>query len=566
MARNHRLIICIAGTWLTGCALPGITADYDAGTSGVGGANGGGPHSGGSSNAGGASNVGGKLSTGGLSNAGGTQNSGGLGAIGGASPAGGTAAGGITSSTGGSTPTAGASNSGGTASSTGGATSTGGSKPTGGTTSAAGTAATGGARPTGGATATGGTPSTGGIMSSGGTSAGKPIPVQISASYQHTCALLSDGSVWCWGDNGYDELGNATTVGYSQVAVKVTLSSAAGAVQAVASGSYHSCVLFSAGTVQCWGTNDYGQLGNGSTTSSTSPVNVMVNATTQLSNVVAIEAADQYNCALVVDTSGNRNVKCWGYGQYGELGNGVMGTGYFSSYAVTVITNTTTNTPLANVHSISMNYMHSCAVLNDNTVYCWGVNSNGQLGNGTTNDSSLPVSVVSTSGQKLSATSVSTEQGNTCALLTNSSVQCWGYNDDGELGDGTTVDYNTTPVTVNFNGKPISLAAGYQNACVVLDSGAVQCWGDNSYGQLGQDPAKFPLCNANSAGTSCSNLPINVTFPNAAEVKQVSVGGDYVSLLGTDGSIYSVGSGWRGDLGNGNTADTYSAVNVNVTW
>ncbi len=636
MVRTSRWLFCIAGTLATGCALPGITADYDQGIGG--GANGGSNATGGSKLTAGATNagatsVGGKAATGGSANGGATSvggapQTGGVTNGGGASAAGGTvanatggasaaaggnaqtggatsAAGGIaptggmpSSTTGGSRPNGGASSTGGAPGATGGrpnggASSTGGTpaatggRPNGGATSTGGTpaatggapaatggsvAATGGANPTGGATPTGGANATGGLAATGGapstggaTSVATPIPVQMFAGDTTICAVVSDGTtstLWCWGDNSAGQLADGTTSSYSSVPVKVTLTASSGVVTQVSVGYNHSCATFSDGAAQCWGYNGDGQLGNGIVASAVSlPVTVMANATTPLTNIRAIAAGKFFTCALVADTSNVQTVKCWGWSGYGQLGTGIVDTSYDNPVPATVIMNTSTKPPLTNVRSISVGYQHSCAVLNDNTVYCWGENSSGQLGNGVTVDSGLPVAVTTSAGTLL-ASSVATLSDATCALLGDGTVQCWGTNYEGELGNGRTAD-SLTPVAAKLTTKATSLSGYYENACVVLANGGGQCWGDNSYGQLAHNPDTYPACNGDY---SCSNVPINMTFPNSPQLSQMVAGSGSIFALGSDGSIYGVGYNVNGELGNGNTTDTYVPVNVYVAW
>ncbi len=206
------------------------------------------------------------------------------------------------------------------AKSTGGSRSTGGMKSaggstsfartsTGGTPSTGGTASTGGTKATGGMTATGGTPSTGGSTNT------KLVAKSITVGGKHTCALLSGGSVQCWGDNESDQLGNGTTAVNSSVPVPVSGTTNA---TAVAAGDWHTCTMLSGGTVQCWGLNAFGQLGNGTADSpydTPTPVTVV-----GITNAIAVAAGSENTCAVL---SGG-TVQCWGDNSRGELGNGTM--------------------------------------------------------------------------------------------------------------------------------------------------------------------------------------------------------------------------------------------------
>jgi alpha-tubulin suppressor-like RCC1 family protein len=246
----------------------------------------------------------------------------------------------------------------------------------------------------------------------------------IAAGKDHTCALTSSGGVKCWGDNGSGELGNGTTT-LSNIPVDVTgLSSG---VMAIAAGSNYTCALTSSGEVKCWGQNEYGQLGDGTTTNSNIPVDVV-----GLSNgIVAITAGGSHSCALTSEEV----VMCWGWNSNGQLGNQ---SDTDSSVPVKIIGLS------SGVISLSAGDMHTCALTSDGGVKCWGYNHFGQLGDGTSTASNVPVDVNGLSGQVIA---ISLGSGYTCALITGGGVKCWGENEFGKLGDGTTTN-SSVPVDV----------------------------------------------------------------------------------------------------------------------
>ena len=254
----------------------------------------------------------------------------------------------------------------------------------------------------------------------------------IEAGGYHTCALLNTGSIQCWGDNHFDQLGNGTEID-SNVPVPVMGVTTATAITA---GGYHTCALLNTGSVQCWGWGSYGQIGDGTDTNSNVPVSV-----TGVTTATAITAGWNHTCALLNIGS----VQCWGENGDGELGNG---TDTESNVPVPVMGVTT-------AIGITAGGNHTCALLNTGSVQCWGGNDNGQLGNGTNTNSTVPVPVTGVT----TATAITAGENHTCALLNTGSIQCWGTNSDGQLGNGTNTglkicnDYyfgycSTTPVLV----------------------------------------------------------------------------------------------------------------------
>jgi alpha-tubulin suppressor-like RCC1 family protein len=190
-----------------------------------------------------------------------------------------------------------------------------------------------------------------------------------------SCAALTDGTVKCWGDNHYGTLGNGSTVAFS--AEPVTVNGINDAVM-VATGGSHSCVIHAGGTVACWGSNRWNQLGDGTGAegvSSPNPVGVE-----GIADATTLAAGGVHTCALLRGGT----LKCWGYGFHGQLGDG---TNSYRSGPVTV-------SGLANVIAVAAGAGHTCAVLRGGAVRCWGSNENGQLGDGTTTESSVPVTVV----------------------------------------------------------------------------------------------------------------------------------------------------------------------------
>jgi alpha-tubulin suppressor-like RCC1 family protein len=288
-----------------------------------------------------------------------------------------------------------------------------------------------------------------------------PIPVTggltfaaVSAGSSYTCGVTTDGRAFCWGYNTYGQLGNgATTNSATPVAVS------GGLVFAAVSAGYgfYTCGITTTGAAYCWGGNDgTGALGNGTTTSSTTPVAVSGGLT-----FAAVSAGSSHTCGL----TRNGAIYCWGYNGDGELGNGTT-------------TNSTTPVPVSGAlifTAVIVGVRYSCGLTPDGFIYCWGDNTDGQLGNGTTTGSTSPVSV---SGS-LTFTTVSTAGVSTCGVTPNGAAYCWGRS---PLGNGTSTNMpTTTPVAVS-GGLTFAMVSG---TCGVTLSRAGYCWGNNQEGQLG---------------------------------------------------------------------------------
>lgn len=250
----------------------------------------------------------------------------------------------------------------------------------------------------------------------------------ISAGTGYSLAVKSDSTVWAWGENDYGQLGDGTKSDSSVPVQVMELTN----VVAVAAGSFHSLALKSDGTVWAWGYNNYGQFGNATTSDSSVPIQV-----TNLTDFIAISAGGFYSLALKNDGT----VWAWGNNEYGQLGNGASGYGTYSSVPVQVKN-------LADVSNISAGDQHSLAVRSNGTVWAWGINSEGQLGNNTTDDSNVPVEVIGLSD----VITISAGNSHSLALKSDNTVWAWGWNEHGQLGDASPksdgVARKTTPVQV----------------------------------------------------------------------------------------------------------------------
>ncbi len=326
------------------------------------------------------------------------------------------------------------------------------------------------------------------------TTAGTPLAngtiLTLASGGSHSLALCSDGSIACWGYNAFWQLGNSVAGDYVTIPIAVTTMGtplAGKVVAAVSAGHLHSLALCTDGTVASWGFNSNGQLGNSSTTSNKLPVAVTA-AGTSLSGkqVVAISAGNYHSLALCSDGT----VSVWGIGSAGQLGNSSKSD---SSVPVAV---TTEGTPLQgkSVVAIAAGFFHTLALCSDGTLVAWGGNGNGQLGNNSTTDSSVPVAVV-TAGTVLegkTVVAVAAGEFHNMALCSDGTIASWGYNGDGELGNNSTAQCNV-PVPVTTAGTALAgktvirIAAGHTHSMAICSDGSIATWGNNGHGQLGNN-------------------------------------------------------------------------------
>lgn len=386
-----------------------------------------------------------------------------------------------------------------------------------------------------------------------------PTTPGVSAGGAHSCALSSSGTVTCWGINSYGQLGNDThTDSVAPVQVKgVGRKGILSNVAQISAGFDHTCALSSSGTVTCWGYNEEGWLGTGSSTGGDTPVRVEgVGRKGWLSNVTQISAGGGHTCALLAD----HTVDCWGYDDYGELGD--RGEVVLESSTPVPVAGVGGKGTLSKVTQISAGLSHTCALLADHTVDCWGQNYHGQVGNGSILDSDdcecgidYPVKVKGVGGRGTlsNVTRISAGGSHTCALQTGGTVKCWGYGGDGELGNGSTAS-RLTPVPVSGITNATTLSGGYEHTCALLTSGTVKCWGYNEYGQLGNGTLASSSTPAQVIGVDGAGALVNVT--------QISASNDHTCVSQPDGAIKCWGWNKYGQLGNGTTTNSSTPVQV----
>ena len=351
----------------------------------------------------------------------------------------------------------------------------------------------------------------------------------------HTCVILNNDRVKCWGDNQQGQLGygdNLGRGGLSTVRVAdleaVDLGTVDGTsngtpltVKAIDAGSKHTCAILSNNATKCWGGNSYGQLGQGHTNNLGDEANEMGNALLSIDlglNLIAkaIAAGSQHTCAIL----NNDKVKCWGYNSYNQLG-------LASTTAFNVVIGDDASEMGGSLDSVDLGAgmmvkaiaagdRHTCAILDNDKVKCWGEGASGQLGLGDNlgrgdspqnlGDELLYVELgaADSANMKTSLTAKAIVAGayHTCALLKNGAIKCWGANDNGQLGQGHTDNlgdeanemgsslFSIHLGTADGTNKGKSLTAkaissGDDHVCAILSNNTVKCWGANGFGQLG---------------------------------------------------------------------------------
>jgi alpha-tubulin suppressor-like RCC1 family protein len=374
-----------------------------------------------------------------------------------------------------------------------------------------------------------------------------PGMIAVTSSEYHSCAEAADGGIWCWGYDGYGELGDGQVVN-SVVPVAVVFGpsdggadggAAAAAFTAISAGADNMLGLTASGEVSSWGNDLWGQLGNGTMETSLFPAPVEGFG----GGITAISGGQLHGCAL--DASGT--VWGWGDNRMGQLGNGNT-TGSLVPVAATGLPGPAT--------AIACGGDHSCAIVGGQ-LYCWGDGSTGELGNGQLSGSSLPVLVVNLSTATVAG--VATAQAITCAWTAAGAAYCWGTDIDGLLGDNS-MNQETVPTAVSgltagttqmAIARVINNSSGEGHVCAVV-AGALFCWGSNQYGELG---------NGQSGGVDQAETP-GLVIGLDGGVTGVAVGANHSCALTNAGAVLCWGRGDFGSVGNASNASTSAPVPV----
>jgi len=398
-----------------------------------------------------------------------------------------------------------------------------------------------------------------------------PLEVTQLAASGHTCALLNDGNVKCWGDNLSGQLGLGDAVnrgdGPNEMgsALPVVNLGTGKRATSIAAGGSHTCALLTDNSVKCWGRNANGQLGQGDTATRGDEANEMGDKLLALAlglgkTVKLLATGENHGCAILNDDT----VKCWGSNAFGQLGLGdVAARGDNANEmgaALPIVALGTGKTAKA----LALGDAHSCAILNDNTVKCWGGNGDGQLGLGDkanrgdgANEMGDALPVVSL-GVGKTAKAIVARGNHTCALLSNGTVKCWGSNAFGQLGQGDSAERGDGPNEMGDSLLPIDLGlgldgklvlAGNNFTCAVVQGDQVKCWGWNTAGQLGQGDT---MARGDALGEMADALlPIDLGTGRTA--KSLAVGLLHACALLDNGAVKCWGGSAAGQLGLGDT-------------
>jgi len=358
--------------------------------------------------------------------------------------------------------------------------------------------------------------------------------VSVSLGSSHTCAILDDASLKCWGYNNYGQLGIGTTI--QQTTPQFVNPETGRTAVSVSLGNSHTCAILDDASLKCWGYNTAGQLGIGSTDDHSTPQTVDLGTGR---TAVSVSLGEYHTCAIL----DNASLKCWGEGGQGQLGIG------------TSIQQTTPQIVDLGVGrtavSVSSGSIHTCAILNDTSLKCWGYNGNGQLGIGLESEHHTPIEPNIEVGELWADLTLGSSE--TCGLLDNGSVKCWGYNGYGQLGIGSTTDQNT-PQFVNMSTgySAVSISSGSDSSCLITNNSSLMCWGSNTYGQLGLD------------STTQQTTPQFVDLGTGRTAVSVSLGHYHTCAILDDASLKCWGYNGYGQLGIGSTTQQTTPQTVNL--
>ena len=398
------------------------------------------------------------------------------------------------------------------------------------------------------------------------------VPSQISIGEFHSCALLDNGNVKCWGEGANGQLGqgNISDIGNAAGQMGDNLApielGTGRSAKAISTGKAHTCALLDDGNVKCWGNGSDGRLGQGNTNNIGIMPNQMGDNLSPITlgtgrSAKAIAAGETHTCTLLDDDS----IKCWGHGSSGELGQG--DTNNIGAGGSTLSVSASPPIDLGTGRSakaISAGGNYTCALLDDNSIKCWGLGFSGRLGQGNTDnigdmpnqmgDNLTPIDL----GTGRSVRSITTGGNHSCALLDDNSVKCWGSGSQGQLGNERVGIIGDDPNEMGNMLNPTDLGSGHSaraittggnHSCALLDDGNVKCWGLGGQGRLGQNSLNTIGNMLNQMG---DNLP-PIDLGSGRSARAITAGDQHTCALLDDNSVKCWGSGSQGQLGQGNT-------------
>jgi alpha-tubulin suppressor-like RCC1 family protein len=348
---------------------------------------------------------------------------------------------------------------------------------------------------------------------------------QVSAGNVHACGIRTTGRMYCWGSDSFGRLGNGGTDANRTTPVQVAGN--ATNWSSVSVGWSHACALRTTGGLYCWGENGFGELGINSSSTTFRNVPTAVGTATDW---VQVSAGEFHTCAR----KANHRLFCWGRDLTGEVGNG--GTNDNAILAPVQVAGRFTDWT-----AVSLGRNHSCGrrSINSGTLFCWGLNSLGELGNGGVGSTQpVPNQVIAAPGTRWTA--VSAGEFHTCGRQSTGRLYCWGHDVSGQLGNGLPNDQESTPSPVGTRTDWTTFSADGFNTCARRASGRLFCWGENNQGQLGN----------NDATATDRSAPVQVSG-NRTDWGAPNVGESFTCAVRTTRRLYCWGNDSVGQLGNG---------------
>lgn len=373
---------------------------------------------------------------------------------------------------------------------------------------------------------------------------------QAALGASHSCAVSAGAKVYCWGDGAQGRLGNGgATSRLAPAEISLRAQDLGAQFVAVGAGTDHSCGLAASGEIFCWGRNNFGQLGVGGFVDSLTPQKISTSEIADFSGFKALSVGGFHACAL--DARGQ--VHCWGYGIYGQIGDGTN-----SNRTRPTLVNTEDLAQWSGFTDLGAGDLHSCAVSADGGAYCWGYGANGRMGHGNLADKTFPTAVSTDLLESfLGFQKIRPGKEHTCGTTLEGGAYCWGSAVQGQLGDGER-SAKMLPVAVDTSfiedfTEFLTLDAGREHNCAVTSQARAHCWGSGDHGKIGD------------GGLTLRVRPHQPNTSALAEYKgalTLASGGDHSCLLGVFGDSYCWGLGSQGQLGNNNTETRNLPVRV----